>query len=184
MLLNLSGAHGPFFTRNLLVLTDSAGRTGVGEVPGGEKIRQTLDDARALVVGQPLGAHRQVLQQVQQRFADRDAGGRGQQTFDLRTTIHAVAAIESAMLDLLGQHLEVPVAALLGEGQQRDAVEMLGYLFYLGDRHKTDLPYRSEPDADNDWFRLRHEKALTPAAIVKLAEAARERYGFNDFKLK
>ena len=30
MLLNLSGAHGPFFTRNLLILTDSAGRTGVG----------------------------------------------------------------------------------------------------------------------------------------------------------
>ena len=47
MLLNLSGAHGPFFTRNLLILTDSAGRTGVGEVPGGEKIRQTLEDARA-----------------------------------------------------------------------------------------------------------------------------------------
>ena len=39
MLMNLSGAHGPFFTRNLLVLTDSAGHTGVGEVPGGEKIR-------------------------------------------------------------------------------------------------------------------------------------------------
>ena len=54
MLLNLSGAHGPFFTRNLLILTDSAGRTGVGEVPGGEKIRQTLDDARELVVGQPV----------------------------------------------------------------------------------------------------------------------------------
>ena len=46
MLLNLSGAHGPFFTRNLLILTDNAGRTGVGEVPGGEKIRQTLEDAR------------------------------------------------------------------------------------------------------------------------------------------
>ena len=52
MLLNLSGAHGPFFTRNLLILTDSAGRTGVGEVPGGEKIRQTLQDAAALIVGQ------------------------------------------------------------------------------------------------------------------------------------
>ena len=37
MLLNLSGAHGPFFTRNLLILTDSDGRTGIGEVPGGEK---------------------------------------------------------------------------------------------------------------------------------------------------
>jgi glucarate dehydratase len=184
MLLNLSGAHGPFFTRNLLLLTDNAGRTGVGEVPGGEKIRQTLEDARPLVVGQPIGAHAGLLQTIQRTFADRDAGGRGLQTFDLRTTIHAVTAIESALLDLLGQHLEVPVAALLGEGQQRDAVEMLGYLFYVGDRTKTDLPYRSEPDADNDWFRLRHEKALTPEAIVRLAEAARERYGFNDFKLK
>jgi glucarate dehydratase len=184
MLLNLSGAHGPFFTRNLLILTDNAGRTGVGEVPGGEKIRQTLADARDLVVGQAIGAHQQVLQKVQAQFADRDAGGRGQQTFDLRTTIHAVTAIESALLDLLGQYLDVPVAALLGEGQQRDAVEMLGYLFYVGDKAQTGLPYASEPDADNDWFRLRRAKALTPQAVVELAVAAHARYGFNDFKLK
>ena len=184
MLLNLSGAHGPFFTRNLLVLTDSAGRTGVGEVPGGEKIRQTLEDAAPLVVGQPIGAHQRVLQQVHQAFADRDSGGRGLQTFDLRTTIHAVTAIESALLYLRGQHLQVPVAALLGDGQQRESVEMLGYLFYVGDSRKSDLPYASEPDADNDWFRLRHEEAMTPQAIVRLAEAAREKYGFNDFKLK
>ena len=187
MLLNLSGAHAPFFTRNLLLLTDSAGNTCVGEVPGGEAIRQTLEDARALVLGQPIGAHQGLLQKVQQAFAHRDAGGRGLQTFDLRTTIHAVTALESALLDLLGQHLGVPVAALLGEGQQRESVEMLGYLFYVGDRTRTDLPYvdpASEPDADNDWCRLRHEAAMTPEAIVRLAEAARERYGFNDFKLK
>jgi glucarate dehydratase len=184
MLLNLSGAHGPFFTRNLLILTDSAGRTGVGEVPGGEKIRKTLEDARELIVGQALGSHLRVLQEVQRRFADRDSGGRGQQTFDLRTTIHAVTAIEAAMLDLLGQHLNVPVAALLGEGQQRDSVEMLGYLFYVGDKAKTTLPYASEPNADNTWSRIRHEPALTAQAIVRQAEAARERYGFNDFKLK
>ncbi|WP_395056821.1 glucarate dehydratase [Polaromonas sp.] len=184
MLLNLSGAHGPFFTRNLLVLTDNAGRTGVGEVPGGEKIRQTLEDARALVVGQAIGSHQQVLQKVQQQFADRDAGGRGLQTFDLRTTIHAVTAIESALLDLLGQHLEVPVAALLGEGQQREAVEMLGYLFFVGDKSKTNLPYASEPDAPDAWSRVRHEEAVTPEAIVRQAEAAHARYGFNDFKLK
>jgi glucarate dehydratase len=184
MLLNLSGAHGPYFTRNILILTDSAGNTGVGEVPGGEKIRQTLEDATALVVGQSLGHVQEMLRKVQNQFADRDSGGRGQQTFDLRTTIHAVTAIESALLDLLGQHLGVPVAALLGEGQQRDAVEMLGYLFYVGDRTKTDLPYNSEPDADNNWSRVRHEVALTPEAIVRQAEAAHERYGFNDFKLK
>src|SRR5674476_931651 len=127
MLLNLSGAHGPFFTRNLLVLTDSAGRTGVGEVPGGEKIRRTLEDAAEIVVGQQIGNIQAVLNTMRTRFADRDAGGRGLQTFDLRTTIHAVTAVESAMLDLLGQHLNVPVAALLGEGQQRSSVEMLGY---------------------------------------------------------
>ena len=184
MLLNLSGAHGPYFTRNILILTDSAGRTGVGEVPGGEKIRHTLDDASALVVGQPIGHYLAILQSMQQQFAGRDTGGRGLQTFDLRTTIHAVTAVESALLDLLGQHLGVPVAALLGEGQQRDAVEMLGYLFYVGDRGKTTLAYNSEPDADNNWSRIRHEVALDADAIVRQAEAAQERYGFNDFKLK
>ncbi|PWC39362.1 glucarate dehydratase [Azospirillum sp. TSO35-2] len=184
MLLNLSGAHAPFFTRNVLILKDSAGHTGVGEVPGGEKIRQTLEDARALVIGQPIGAFNNILNVARRAFADRDSGGRGLQTFDLRIAIHAVTALEAALLDLLGQFLEVPVAALLGEGQQRDAVEMLGYLFYVGDRTKTDLPYRSEPDARNDWFRLRHEVALTPEAVVRLAEAAHDRYGFNDFKLK
>jgi glucarate dehydratase len=188
MLMNLSGAHGPFFTRNLLVLTDSSGRSGVGEVPGGEKIRQTLEDAGAAVVGQPIGQLQQVLQNVQRNFADRDAGGRGLQTFDLRTTIHAVAAIESALLDLLGQHLCVPVAALLGEGQQRDAVPMLGYLFFVGDRTRTDLPYlapRDDPQGNEAaWFRVRHESAMTPSAIVRQAEAVHERYGFADFKLK
>ena len=184
MLLNLSGAHGPYFTRNVLILKDSAGRTGVGEVPGGESIRQTLEDARQFLVGQPLGQYQRILGQVRQAFAGRDAGGRGLQTFDLRITIHAVTALEAALLDLLGQHLEVPVAALLGEGQQRDAVEMLGYLFYVGDRNKTTLDYRSEPDADDAWFRVRNEEALTPETVVRLAEAAYARYGFKDFKLK
>lgn len=184
MLLNLSGAHAPFFTRNIVLLQDNAGRTGLGEVPGGEKIRRTLEDARSLVVGQPVDAGGAVMQTVQERFADRDAGGRGIQTFDLRTTIHAVTAIESAMLDLLGQHRGVPVADLLGAGRQRDSVQVLGYLFYVGDRGKTNLPYRNEAGARDEWLRLRHEAALTPAAITRQAEAAQARYGFNDFKLK
>ena len=184
LLLNLSGAHGPFFTRNLLLLTDSSGHTGVGEVPGGEKIRQTLEDARTLVEGQPLGNWNQVLNSLRSRFDERDSGGRGNQTFDLRVAIHAVTAVESALLDLLGQFLGVPVAALLGEGQQRDSVAMLGYLFYIGDRHQTGLPYVSEPDAGDDWLRRRHEPALDARAVVRLAEAAYQRYGFKDFKLK
>jgi glucarate dehydratase len=184
MLLNLSGAHGPFFTRNLLLLTDSSGRTGVGEVPGGEKIRATLEDARALVEGQSIGNWNQILNTLRTTFAERDSGGRGNQTFDLRVTIHAVTAVESALLDLLGQFLGVPVAALLGDGQQRDSVAMLGYLFYVADRKQTGLAYQSEPDATDDWLRLRHEPAMDARAVVRLAEAAHKRYGFKDFKLK
>jgi len=184
MLLNLSGAHSPFFTRNILILEDNYGNTGVGEVPGGEAIRQTLEDSKPFVIGESIGTYNSVLNKVRQQFAVRDAGGRGAQTFDLRTTIHVVTAIEAALLDLLGKFLDVPVAELLGEGQQRDSVEILGYLFYLGDRNKTDLAYLSDTESEDDWFRLRHEEALTPESIVALAEAAYERYGFNDFKLK
>ncbi len=184
MLMNLSGAHSPFFTRNVVILKDSAGHTGVGEVPGGESIRQTIDDARAYLTGQSIGNIHALLNKVRTAFADRDVAGRGLQTFDLRTTIHAVTGLEAALLDLLGQHLGVPVAALLGEGQQRTEVEMLGYLFYIGDRNKTDLSYESGNGATDEWTRLRHEVAMTPEAVVRLAEAAKARYGFNDFKLK
>ncbi|WP_296510580.1 glucarate dehydratase [Rhodoferax sp.] len=184
MLMNLSGAHAPFFTRNIVILTDSSGNTGVGEVPGGEKIRQTLEDAAALVVGQSVGNYNAILNRMREAFAGRDSGGRGLQTFDLRIAIHAVTAVESALLDLLGKFLGVPVAALLGDGQQRSSVAVLGYLFYVGDRNATDLPYASEPDQADDWKRLRHEKAMDADGVVRLAEAAFARYGFQDFKLK
>jgi glucarate dehydratase len=184
MLLNLSGAHAPYFTRNLVIVSDSAGHTGVGEVPGGEKIRQVLEKSRSLVEGRRVGEYQQILNEVKRRFADRDQEGRGLQTFDLRTTVHAVTAIECALLDLLGQFLELPVAALLGEGQQRSSVDVLGYLFFIGDRKKTDLAYASDGVAEDAWFRLRHEEALTTKSVVRLAEAAEARYGFRDFKLK
>jgi glucarate dehydratase len=184
MLLNLSGAHAPYFTRNLVILTDEAGNTGVGEVPGGEAIAQTLRDAADLVLGSSIGAYRSVLEAVRHRFADRDAAGRGRQTFDQRVTVHVRTALEAALLDLLGKHLGVPVAELLGDGPQRTSVPVLGYLFFVGDRDRTDLPYRDGSDEDDDWLRLRDQEALTPEAVVALAEAAEARYGFRDFKLK
>lgn len=184
MLLNLSGAHAPYFTRNLVVITDDTGAVGVGEVPGGEKIREVLEESRSLVEGEKIAFYKRILNAVRDRFADRDTEGRGLQTFDLRTTVHAVTAIESALLDLLGKFLGVPVAELLGEGQQRSSVEVLGYLFYIGDRQKTNLPYESGADGRDAWMRLRHEEALTTDAVLRLAEAAEMRYGFRDFKLK
>jgi glucarate dehydratase len=184
MLLNLSGAHAPYFTRNLVIITDNAGHTGVGEVPGSDKIRQMLDESKPLIEGKQIASYQEILNEMKVRFADRDTEGRGLQTFDLRTTVHAVTAVESALLDLLGQYLGLPVAALLGEGQQRSSVDVLGYLFFVGDRKKTDLAYESNEKANDDWFRLRHEEVLSTESMVKLAEAAQARYGFKDFKLK
>jgi len=185
MLLNLSGVHAPYFTRNVVLLTDDAGRIGVGEVPGGSKILQVLEEAEALVVGNPVGKLNAILKAVRKRFADRDADGRGLQTFDLRTTVHAVTAIESALFDLLGQFLNVPVAALLGEGEQRTSVRMLGYLFFVGNAKESRLPYQNTDGAsDIDWFHVRHEEALTVDSVVRQAEAAQQHYGFQDFKLK
>ena len=184
MLLNLSGAHAPFFTRNVVVLSDDAGHTGAGEVPGGAKIGQVLEEASLAIVGAPIASYHEILQTMRTRFGHRDTAGRGLQTFDMRITVHAVTAVECALLDLLGQFLGVPVAALLGEGRQRSSVPVLGYLFFVGDRQKTGLPYASDVHAADPWLRLRHEEALTTEAVLRLAEAAQARYGFHDFKLK
>jgi glucarate dehydratase len=200
MLLNLAGAHGPFFTRNIVVLKDSANRTGIAEVPGSEAIRGTLERMRPLVIGTRLGQYNATLNSVR-----RALGGSGpaahqstvhQVTSEAEAAIlrqpheinlridNVVTGVEAALLDLLGQFLGVPVAALLGNGQQRTEVRMLAYLFYIADRGRTDLPYDSDPQAKDGWLRLRNEPALTPEAIVREAEAAVDRYGFSDFKLK
>ncbi|MCX8956850.1 enolase C-terminal domain-like protein [Erwinia psidii] len=184
MLLNIGGAHGAYFTRNIVVLTDSAGHTGVGEAPGGDTIYQTLVAAIPQVKGKEVARMNRLVQSVYKgnQSADFDTFGNGAWTFELR--VNAVAALEAALLDLLGQCLNVPVAELLGPGKQRDAVTVLGYLFYIGDRQKTDLPYLTGEKASHEWYQLRHQQALDSAAVVRLAEAAQDKYGFKDFKLK
>lgn len=184
MLLNIGGAHAPTFTRNLLLLHDNAGHLGVGEAPGGEVIRRALEEARDQIVGQSLGRlHAMVARQLDgSREDDFQAFGAGQWTFQLR--VNAVAALEAALLDLMGQFLGVPVAELLGPGKQRDAVTVLGYLFYVGDAERTVLPYARAQPGDHPWYEWRRRPALDTAALLRQAEAAQNRYGFKDFKLK
>ena len=185
MELNLSGAHAPYFTRNIVILTDSNGVEGVGEVPGGQKITAAIEATKDLVLGTSIADYKQTLNKVRAWLdANIKDDVRGLQTFDLRTGVHVVTAYEAPLLDLMGKFLNVPAAALMGDGIQRDKVRFLSYLFYVGDRKKTDLPYEEEPDAECDWYRLRHEEALTPEKIVALAKATHEKYGFQDFKLK
>lgn len=192
MLLNLAGAHGPFFTRNIVVLTDSEGYQGVGEVPGGEVIAQRLESCIPVVEGSKLGSYKQTILACQKHLEELLRAGAAASVSSAGTAhslifsklTNVLTGIETPLLDLLGKHLEVPVAQLLGDGQVREDVRFLSYLFYVGDRTKTNLPYLAGDDDSNEWGRIRREPALTPEAIVAQAKATHERFGFHDFKLK
>jgi glucarate dehydratase len=193
MLLNLCGAHSPYFTRILVLLTDSSGHVGMGEVPGSDGILQALEKLVPLVTGTDIARHNRTLNALRLAIA---GGSNGHQVtsaaeeavlkqpheINLRLE-NVITAVEAALLDLLGQHLGVPVCELLGAGQQRTHVPMLAYLFYIGDRKRTDLAYLGG-EGQQGWYRARHEEALTPQAVAELAAAAVDRYGFTDFKLK
>jgi glucarate dehydratase len=184
-LLNLSGGHAPWFIRTIVILEDDAGRVGLGEVPATQGILNTLEKCRELVEGQSVGHYKAIISRVRQATSGQAEDVRGNQTFDLRIAVHVITAIESALLDLAGQNMGLPVADLLGQfGKQRDEVEALGYLFLLGDPKKTDLPYPICNKPQDDWDLVRTQEALTPEAVANLAKAAYARYGFRDFKLK
>ena len=190
MLMTLSGAHAPCFTRNLVLLTDSAGHTGVGEIHGGDYTCGCLNAVRPLVEGRPVSEYRQVLQTIHRLSKSGPGEGGDIQTLDiskLKFVVKSEWAIECAMLDLLGQHLGVPMCQLLGEGRQREEVAVLGYLFYVSDKDKVpagEMQYLDESGCSDPWFRLRREEILTPERVVEEAEALHEKYGFRNFKLK
>lgn len=201
MLLNLCGAHEPIFTRNLVILTDSAGHTGVGEVPGGTTILGVLQRIPELVIGRSIGEYNNILMTIYDKVLGGKYKGpqatvhKAQTEAERRVLLqpheinlradNVITAIEAALLDLLGKYLGVPACVLLGDGQQRKEVRALGYLFYIGDHHKaSDMEYLDEESNKDNWYRIRNEAALTPADIAAQAAAAKEHYGFSDFKLK
>lgn len=187
MLMTLSGAHAPFFTRNLVILKDNAGHMGIGEIHGGDYTCQSLKACVPLVVGKPVGAYRKILQSIHKRGGGQDDDGEGIQALDiskLKFVVRAEWAVECAMLDLLGQYMDLPMCELLGEGRQRDKVETLGYLFYVSDKRKANLPYVDETYSDDPWFRLRRQEMLTEQRLVEQACVLSEKYGFRNFKLK
>ncbi|WP_337013434.1 enolase C-terminal domain-like protein [Pantoea sp. AS142] len=188
MLLNIGGAHNCYFTRILVILTDSAGRTGVGESPCHASTLALLERFRPQIEQSELLRLNATLATL---FASDARHQQTAHTDDIHIPqmnpekfYNATAAIEAALLDLLGQHLNLPVAELLASGKQRDRVPVLGYLFYIADRNLTSLNYQAGHAGKDPWLQLRHEKAMDTESVVRLAEAAADRYGFRDFKLK
>lgn len=188
MLLTLSGAHAPLFTRNIVILTDDSGNEGIGEIHGGDDIQKMLESYKDIVVGRNISEYRTILNDVRkQGWRAQNDTGQGLQELDLsnlKFVVHAEAALECALLDLYGKFLNLPMCDIIGEGRQRDSVEMLGYLFYIADSKKTDLNYLQDDDNSDDWGKVRRKETLTPEGIVAQAEAAYKRYGFRSFKLK
>ncbi len=185
MLMTLSGAHAPCFTRNIVILEDNAGNKGVGEVHGGESITEALNQYKEFVLGQEIGNYRNIIDKIQStRGKTKSDGIQSLEISKLKDVVRCETAIEAALLDLLGKYLNLPVCTLLGDGKQRDEVEVLGYLFYVGDKNKVDLGYIDESNSTDPWFKIRRQTALTSDAILEQAYAAQERYGFKSFKLK
>lgn len=189
MLMTLSGAHAPWFTRNLVILKDNAGHTGIGEIHGGDYTCEALRSCIPFVVGHEVGRYKGILDGIRKAGTDAaEDAGEGIQTLDiskLKFVVKAEWAIECALLDLLGQYLGLPMCELLGDGKQREEVETLGYLFYVSDKAKASrLDYLDEHDSSDAWFRLRREEMLNPERIVEQACVLQEKYGFRNFKLK
>ena len=64
MLMTLSGAHAPWFTRNIVVLEDSAGHMGLGEIHGGDYTCQVLKSLIPLVEGKEISRYRSILSSI------------------------------------------------------------------------------------------------------------------------
>ena len=84
MELNLSGAHAPYFTRNIVVLTDDRGNAGIGEVPGGQKITRALENVKHLVEGTSVADYKMTLRRLNEWLTTNIKDDvRGQQTLIL-----------------------------------------------------------------------------------------------------
>lgn len=94
-------------------------------------------------------------------------------------------AAGGALINMDQQNTKVKVPFSVKWGQIKQLLGsrmMIGV--YIGDRTKTDLPYVENTPGNHEWYQLRHQKAMNSEAVVRLAEASQDRYGFKDFKLK
>lgn len=184
MTMTLSGAHSPFFTRNIVIMEDDEGNKGIGEIHGGEDIKKSLISYKNQILGSHIVNYREVLRIIKNnRLIKKSDGIQYLDISKLSHVVEDITAVESAFLDLLGKYYNLPVCSLLGEGRQRDVIPTLGYMFFVSDLEKTDLPYLRE-DSDDEWFSIRRNKMLDSSSIVNQARILQKKYGFKNFKLK
>ncbi len=117
MLMLLSGAHAPCFTRNLVILTDSAGHQGISEIHGEDYTHGRRVAMKELVAGMPVVKYREVMQRIHKAFDPHsDEAPEGIQTLDitkLKYVVRSEWAIECVMAGSVGAvsgSVHVPVS--------------------------------------------------------------------------
>ncbi|MEV3920157.1 enolase C-terminal domain-like protein [Actinomadura coerulea] len=154
-LLHSNGAHWGRFVRTIVEVEADNGLVGLGEMGGGGQSAEAAFEALA----PHLEGHDPFeLEALRFKIANPTAS-----LYNNRTQM--LAAIEFACLDLVGQHLGVPVHDLLG-GRLRDSVPFASYLFYR------------YPGAGGS------PEVRTPEQLVEHARALKDAHGFTVHKLK
>jgi glucarate dehydratase len=155
-LLHSNGAHWGRFVRTIVEVEADNGLVGLGEMGGGG---QSAEDAFSAVRPYLLGHDVFQLEALRFKIANPTAS-----LYNDRTQI--LAAIEFACLDLIGQHLGVPVCDLLG-GKLRESVPFASYLFFR-------LPGPGGIPGE----------VRTPDQLVSHAMDLKSAFGFSVHKLK
>ncbi|MEV0273960.1 MAG: mandelate racemase [Hamadaea sp.] len=150
-----NGAHWGRFVRTIVEVETDTGLIGLGELGGGgESAEAAIRGLKAYLTGHDP------FQLEALRFAITNPTA---SLYNNRTQLHA--AIEFACLDVIGQHLGVPVYDLLG-GKLRDRVPFASYLFF-----------RYANDAGEGEVR-------TPEQLAAEAVELKRKHGFTVHKLK
>ncbi|MDE3167052.1 MAG: mandelate racemase, partial [Acidobacteriota bacterium] len=151
-----NGCHWGRFVRTIVEVEADNGRIGLGEMGGGGETAEAVFRA---MNGYLRGHDPARIEEMRFRIANPTAS-----LYNNRT--QALAALEFACLDLIGQEWGVPVHAILG-GKLRDRVGFATYAFF---RYANARTGRGE--------------ARTPEQIVEEIRAAKAEHGFTSHKLK
>jgi glucarate dehydratase len=151
-----NGAHWGRFVRTLVEVEADNGLIGLGEMGGGG---ESAEAAFAGLKPYLLGHDPVQTEALRWMIANPTAS-----LYNNRTQL--LAAVEFACLDLVGQHLGVPVHALLG-GKVRDEVGFASYLFFR---------YPDPASGDGE--------VRTADQLVAHAKELATEHGFTTHKLK
>jgi glucarate dehydratase len=172
------GRHAPYALRTIVEIKTTDGITGISETYGGDGPLAALEAVRPRVLGMDpfrlMGLWRELITEAKTASGDRSQTYLvpGENPLDQHT--RTFAAIEAALLDIIGKAVRKPVCEVVG-GRVRDLVPFSAYLFYkhaggggLGDDARPD-----------EWG-----ECLDPESMVRQARKMVSEYGFREIKLK